>query len=151
MSRDKHDLVAQLNRLGYLVTLTPKPPKLKPPACSICGAIDQTATYYPEVYDLSDFDEETTEVAEWLTRIKVEVGSTSGEGWDAKVLDLCEQHDQSVLDALIRLGFGTHHHGSTHPLADPSCPGDMRVELCPEAQSDELGHSYYKRPYDDLD
>jgi hypothetical protein len=151
MERQAQDLVAQLDQLGYRVSLFKKKPLRKPPACSICGALDQNATYRPEEFDLSDFDEETSEVAEWITRIKVEVGSTGGEGWDRQVLLLCEQHDQSVLDALIKLGFGTHHHGSTHPLADPSCPGDMRVELCPAAETDEHGHSYYKRPYDDFD
>lgn len=123
MSESVDDLVAQLQQLGYQVKLSESPPKPKPEACSVCGAIDENAYFSPNSYDLSDYADDLSDVelAEWLTPVKVEVGEQGEEGWDFKTLLFCPVHEGRVIEQLIGLGFGTHHHGSTHPLSDESC------------------------------
>lgn len=112
------DLVAQLEQLGYRVT--PPPAKPKPDRCTVCGRVDQDAFFNPNRYDI-DVSADDTESAEWITKIRVEVGEQGEEGWDYRVLKLCEYHDSDIVKGLMDLGFKTHHHGSTHPLSDEDC------------------------------
>lgn len=141
MSDNVQDLVAQLEQLGYRVV--PPAPKMKPHRCSVCGAYDENELYQGHVYDLSDVSDDA-DAMDWLTKIRVEVGEQGEEGWDFKELLLCPRHDRSIIFELIKLGFGTHHHGSTHPLADSCCPGEVSIEHCPVAKGEFIS------PYDEL-
>lgn len=155
MSKSTDDAVALLKKQGYRVT--PPGPKSKPRVCSVCGAVEEDVAWNPERYDLGDLEiTDDTEVAEWLTRVKVEVGNSGNEGWDFKILDLCDAHDGDVINKLIEIGFGTHHHRSTHPLAmDETCPGAGGAypdhAKCPGAIIDEHGNEYFSSPYDEED
>ena len=127
-----------LRQKGWSVQPPPEPSNApKPPTCAVCGAVDEAAAYGNGYYDLSDLADDT-EIAEWLTPIRVDVGVKGQEGWDFKRVLLCEQHDAAVIDKLIELGFGTHHHGSTHPLADPRCPGEIDLQQCPVGRGEIL-------------
>lgn len=154
-------MVAKLREAGYRVT--PPGPKPKPRVCSICGAVEEDALFSPDRYDMTGLEKQVEKpdfyTTEWMTRIKVEVGRAGEEGWDFKVLELCDAHDSDIIQKLISIGFGTHHHGSTHPLSIEDCPGNQNTpdnrsreyEKCPEAIKDERGHYYYPRPYDEED
>ena len=128
---DASEIAETLRKLGYTVVPPVAPRELKPlPACSVCGAVSESALYYPATYDVDAVDDDTP-IADWLTKIRVDVGVSGEEGWDFKSLLFCGAHDAQVIAKLQELGFVTHHHGSTHPLADEHCPGEVDIAQCP--------------------
>lgn len=153
MSDDAQDLIAQLTKLGYRVL--PPGAKRKPRSCTVCGAIEEAAFFSPDKYDTSGFEVQLIApnlyAAEWLTKIRVEVGEQGEEGWDFKEMLLCPEDETGIINKLIEIGFSTHHHGGTHPLADDSCPGAHDARLCPRGYDDGEGAGYYtfSSPYDE--
>lgn len=128
MRPDVEAAVALLKREGY--RLTDPPPKPKPNACAKCGAIDGDTFYNPEYFNLNGIDLEQAVAAEWLTDVEIIIRKGE-EGYDNVKLWFCEDHDEEVIQGLIKLGFGSHKHGGTHSLSDPECPGYIALEECP--------------------
>jgi hypothetical protein len=97
-------LVRELSATRLLIAIEKAPPI----QCSVCS-ID------------GEFD--------YLTEISVEVASGE-EGYQRVRMYRCEEHLDSVLDALYKMGFRTHQHGTTAPLEDQACVGSEHPEEC---------------------
>lgn len=77
---------------------------------------------------------------EWIP-ITVEAGESGEEGWEKVENWYCGECSRDVLDALVLLGFASHHHGSTNNLENDSCVGYVHTDECPTPSS----------PYDESD
>lgn len=103
------------------------PPPPPPNRCYQCG--------YTE-------DDSFREYGMPLTDAKVVV-AYGEEGYSNIEKWVCGAHLAWLQDEFRRLGFVSHHHGSTTLLEDPSCPGYETYGACPtprgygEADPDE--------------
>lgn len=86
---------------------------------------------------------------EMLTDVTVIVADGE-EGYSNVTLLLCYEHLDPVAEALCKLGFIDHRHGSTSTLEDQNCPGHKRMEDCPTPT--RYGNvTWDRRPPQDLD
>jgi hypothetical protein len=95
------DYIATLEKAGYKIT--PPPPPRPVHHCMRCGKSE------------AETDEE------WLTDIMVEV-AVGEEGYSREMRYVCQDDMVGVLEALIKIGFSSHYHGSIVFLEDVSCP-----------------------------